>query len=179
LGTGIEPAATVATPSCTFSSVDSAVLGGGTVQFGADCSLTDSSAIVISTNLSVAITSGGYSVSLSGGYTNQLFVVNGGHLTIDNITLTSGIATASAGTNGAAGLAGTAGINGNPGAGATGAPGLSLSRPRAPGRLGFGIPLVGLPLAGPEVPNGSTRLSKRLRPSPRPAGHAPTVAPTL
>jgi len=103
------------TSPCTFSTFETDVLAGGTVVFGASCTLLFPSAITIPSSLSVTIGSGGFAVTLSGDGSTQLFIVNGGQLNITSITLYGGYAS---GTN-----AGTAGDGSNGANGATGASG--------------------------------------------------------
>ncbi|MFI5414737.1 MAG: hypothetical protein ACHQ16_03605, partial [Candidatus Lutacidiplasmatales archaeon] len=102
---------TVITP-CTFTTFKSDVLAGGTVQFGAACTMTMTSAITIPSTLTVNITAPGVAVTLSGANANQLFIVNGGHLNITGISLDNARITAKAGIAGTTGTAGTSGSNG-------------------------------------------------------------------
>ncbi|HYK93257.1 MAG TPA: hypothetical protein VEY07_04350, partial [Thermoplasmata archaeon] len=120
----VHSSGTVVSP-CTFTTFQSDVLAGGTVTFGAACSLTMTSAITIPSTLTVNITSGGFTVSLSGGSSNQLFIVKGGHLNITGITLQNGRATGTAGLAGTAGTIGAAGTNGVTGTSGTGGTGQS------------------------------------------------------
>ena len=130
--TPVGPSREIVITPCTFSTFQSDVLAGGTVEFGGACSLTMTSSITIPPSLSVTITSGGYAVSLSGGYSNQLFIVTGGHLNITDITLTAGRVTGIAGVAGGAGAPGSTGSNGV--SGTTG--GSGTGNPGGPGGAG-------------------------------------------
>src|SRR5579863_1479050 len=121
-GTHRHSTGTVVAP-CTFTTFRTDVLAGGTVTFGAACTMTMTSAITIGSTLTVNITSGGFSITLSGCSTNQLFLVKGGHLDITNIILESGRTTGTSGLAGTIGSTGTAGSNGAAGTSGTGGTG--------------------------------------------------------
>src|SRR5579863_6307331 len=114
-GTHRHSTGTVVAP-CTFTTFRTDVLAGGTVTFGAACTLTLTSPITIGSTLTVNITSGGFSVTLSGGSTNQLFLVKGGHLNITGLSLENGRVTGKSGTTGGVGTGGSTGSNGAAGA---------------------------------------------------------------
>ena len=75
--------------SCTEASFDTALGGGGTVNFNcggpATITLTATKSITVATTIS-----GGSAVTLDGGNAIRLFNVTGGGLTLDHITLANG-----------------------------------------------------------------------------------------
>jgi hypothetical protein len=78
-----------------LTSAISAAGNNGTVQFGADCSITLSSTITLSQN--VTIDGNGHAVTVSGGHTGgtgtgvQVFVVNSGvSVTLNDLTVANG-----------------------------------------------------------------------------------------
>ncbi len=88
-------AATATVGSCTETSLTTAISAagsGGTVQFAVDCSpLTVTSTITLSQD--VTIDGNGHSVTISGGGSVQVFVVNSGvTVTLNDLTIANGSA---------------------------------------------------------------------------------------
>jgi hypothetical protein len=115
------------TVACTQSAFDAAVKAGGTVVFGANCTITLTKTVNIPASLTVSIESGGNTVDLSGDDSVRLFSVAGGSLTISGITLSQGVVTGKTGKGGSNGADGVTGANGAPG---------SSSSPGGPGQNG-------------------------------------------
>ena len=122
LGSGMSVADAAARPAttipCSEKKLDSAVKKGGTIDFGAACTITITKTITIGKSANVTIQGDGFQVELAGNTAVRLFVVSGGTLSISGIELANGKATGSTGTNGAWGTSGTGGSQG-----AAGAPG--------------------------------------------------------
>jgi hypothetical protein len=111
----------------TFSTFESDVLAGGVVDFSASCTMVFTSPITIPSTGSVSFESRGFLITLDGRDTTQLFVADGGHLGISNITLYQGAATGVSPSPGSSGSTGTTGSAESSGAtdsaGATGGAG--------------------------------------------------------
>ncbi len=137
-------AGTVSTP--TEAALNSALLGGGTVTIACNGTITLTNVEIITTNTVVDAT--GYTVTISGGNSVQIFSVsNGVSLTLSNLTITDGFTTTNGGAiynsgslsayncaftyNNAIGVNGANGANGgngsnNGGAGQAGGSGVSV-----------------------------------------------------
>jgi hypothetical protein len=63
------PATTLTT--CDEASLKAAVAGGGTVQYGLDCTVTLTSPVIVGAGLTVDVEAGGFRVILSGGHTSR------------------------------------------------------------------------------------------------------------
>ena len=116
--------------SCTEGALAAAVALGGNVTYGTSCtSVLFSTPITIPSTLTVNVSGGGFSVTLSVSTVTQFFVVNGGHLNITGLTLEDGAvdgsagAAGSTGTNGLNGAVGSDGSNGGPASGDSGGAG--------------------------------------------------------
>ncbi|MCI4346797.1 MAG: hypothetical protein L3K07_08635, partial [Thermoplasmata archaeon] len=115
---------TVILTTCSESALATDIAAGGTVQYGAACSdITFGSTITIPANLTVNVTSGGFSVLFNGQGSTRLFIVAGGHLNLTGITLDSGTASGTAGAAGSVGSTGSTGVAGTNGVSATGGTG--------------------------------------------------------
>ena len=115
--------------NCSEAAFDTAVAGGGTVLFGADCTLTLTKPVTIRPGLIVDVEAGNHQVVLDGATKTRHFIVSGGSLTLSGLILRNGQVL---GASGVAGAAGPAGINQNPGSGQNGTDG----GPGGPGRAG-------------------------------------------
>ncbi|MGA7477289.1 MAG: hypothetical protein WBW47_08830, partial [Thermoplasmata archaeon] len=102
--------------ACTESALSSAVALGGVVDYGASCTVPFTSAITIPSTLNVTISGNGYTVTFNGQSSTRLFVVTGGILAIDYVTIENGRVTGAAGTAGTTGTAGSDGTAGSAGA---------------------------------------------------------------
>jgi len=116
-------AATTSLTTCTEAAFDSAVAGGGAVQFGIDCTLAMTTAVTIGGGLTVDVEANGHQVILDAGLRTRHFVVSGGSLTLGNLTMRNGQATGATGSGGASGQAGADQTNGTGQNGTDGTPG--------------------------------------------------------
>jgi hypothetical protein len=105
--------------SCSYPNLNAAVQQGGSIIL--DCgsqaaTISFPAPITVAAGNSVAITTtSGRNVTFDGGGKNQLFVVNGGTLSLSNVTLADGLAQGTAGTAGLTGGNGTPGTFGTTG----------------------------------------------------------------
>ena len=118
VGTGTASAGPATVISvCTLANFEAAVAAGGTVTFATNCSLTLTNTVKVPSSLNLTINGGGFTVSLSGDTSVQLFSVKGGTLAITGITLGQGTSRGATGKDGMAGASGTTGANGANGTG--------------------------------------------------------------
>src|SRR4029077_6361804 len=76
---------------CTEHALKLAIGASSTVTYGANCAaVLFNLPITIPSNQTVSISSGGFSVTLTGASTSRLFIVQGGHLNISGLSLTNG-----------------------------------------------------------------------------------------
>src|SRR5579864_5096180 len=77
---------------CSFNALAKAVAAGGTVGYGADCAnVTFSRTLTVTALSGVDIEGQGHQVVFDGHGAVRLFEVNGGTLTINGVTLESGV----------------------------------------------------------------------------------------
>src|SRR5258708_4292959 len=76
--------------ACTEAGLKAAVAAGGTVTFSCSGTILLTSPIVVTSGQNVAIDGAKHKIVLSGGHKTQLFVVDGGTLTLRRVTLTNG-----------------------------------------------------------------------------------------
>jgi hypothetical protein len=120
---GLQPPSAGALTQCTEAALIDAIGSGGTVDYGTNCtSVLFTKAIPIASSESVTINGDGYAVAFNGQEETQLFVVTGGSLTLEELTLENGQATGSTGSSGSSGIAGGTGAVG--GVGTSGGPGV-------------------------------------------------------
>src|SRR5436853_3265271 len=109
LGFGVAAAAAVPAASaagsgvlsnCGFAALRTAVAAGGTIDYGADCTVTFRSTLSVPSGRTVDIEANGHVVTFDGGSAVRLFSVSGGGLTIGGIELRNGVAAGSAGARG-------------------------------------------------------------------------------
>ena len=166
VGAESRPGVTTLLSACDEAGFRAAIAKGGNVKFAVDCpSIALTQAVTIGSGLTVAIDANGHTVTLDGQNHVRLFVVQGGKLTIDGLTLQHGLASGANGKNGAAGASGTVGADGKDGGtssagdcspsgnrGADGGPG-SAAKPG--GKGGDGIPAT----AGGSASGGALLIS--------------------
>src|SRR3954454_6483488 len=103
-GVGVDAHTAVASTtltSCGSTRFASAVANGGTVTFGVDCTdLVLKKTVVVGAGATLDIEGNGHTVVLDGASTRRLFLVAGGTLTVNGVTLENGRVF---GANGAAG----------------------------------------------------------------------------
>jgi hypothetical protein len=103
--------------TCSESAFRAAVAKGGTLQFGVDCSdIVLSQTVSIPSGLSVDVEAGGHTVVLDGGGVRRHFIVDGGSLKLNGLTLQNGAAPGTTGRDAGAGHAGKSGALGADGA---------------------------------------------------------------
>jgi hypothetical protein len=103
--------------SCSFAALDSAVSGGGTIDYQQNC--TGGSTVVFPTEIlfkgTADIEANGFGVTFSGANSTRFFQLTGGRLTISGVTMHGGEETGQSGSEGTSGQPGTNGANGAPG----------------------------------------------------------------
>ncbi len=144
--TALAGAKTGATPitSCTTANVQSAIAAGGSYVF--DCGGIIAPPVVDGQQVPFTVPSGDTvsldatgapsAVTFDGGRASQLFAVNGGDLTLTDVTIQDGVASGTPGTAGPVGADGTDGADGPGGKAGTAMTGPTAGGNGKPGSVG-------------------------------------------
>ena len=139
---------------CTQSGLQALMNSGGSVTFASNCHLYLGSPLTVGPGTTVVVDGTGHQVILDGYTLSQVFVVDGGNLTLQNLTVANGIVYGISGISGASGIDGTApssdgtdgsstGVAGQPGRGG----GIYVAQ-------GASVTAIGVTFSGDQVAGG-------------------------
>jgi hypothetical protein len=140
--------------SCSFASLDTAVSGGGTIDYEQNCNVPFPTEIIFKGT--VDIEANGFGVTFAGS-ASRLFDLRGGHLTISGIDLDGGEVTGESGDAGSSGAPGEDGASGSSETFADGGP----AGPSTAGRTGLTGRRPPSPLPPRRRPKAGRCLSRR------------------